>query len=146
MAVDYVIYRNEREGTRPSAYCRVQQWQTLPVEKLCQEAAMALGMNAGMVQVVLQQVMDEAMRYALEGFRVELGKKRLSLYPQVRHAVRATVDEDTGEILWPTSDQMVPVRADGRLECEVHKSWNRDFRRKVHWERAKNDRREYRKR
>lgn len=142
--VPYLLYRNEKAGT-PSVYCRVQHHQTLTFDDLCRSAAKGMGLHPDMMKAYVQAALDEAYRQVKRGFRVELGDRFLSLYAQVRHAVPAEVDPETGAVQWPDTEDIVPTGDDGRLECEVHKRANMIFRNEVHWERARYDYRPKRK-
>ena len=146
MAVSYRIVRHERTEP-PTASARVHHGQVVSFDKLCEYTSMSIKVAPpGVVKMIVQAALDEAL-YLAEGLgrRVDIGDKRLSLYVQVHKSVAAQRDPDTGDIRWPADRELRPARGDASLKCEVHKSWNRDFRRKVHWELAKNDRREYRK-
>ena len=135
MSIKYRLYRNKRAGT-PSIYCRVQQDQTMDFDRLCRKVSPVVQVHPGVVKAVIDAVLDEACDLVEQGYRVEIGEKRLSLYAQVRHSVRAEVGAD-GIVRWPDTEDIIPQGKDGRLECEVHKHWNRDFRSRAHWVRSK---------
>ena len=118
-------------------YCRVQHHQTLTFDDLCKAAAGTVHIQPALMKAYVQAALDEAYLLVKRGFRVEMGDRFLSLYAQVHHSVKATVDRETGEILWPDDDDIIPRGRDGRVECEVHKRLNRTFRSEVHWERRK---------
>ena len=59
-----------------------------------------------------------------------------SIYTDAHDNSGRFVDRETGEIRWPEPGDVVPSGKHGRVECEVHKRLNKDFRSKVHWERT----------
>ena len=134
--VPYELKRNTSAG-RPSVYCRASHYQTLTFDDICRSASHIVYVPPAMLRGYVQAVLDEAYLQVRRGNRVELGDRCLSLYAQVHHSVKATVDRETGEILWPDDDDIIPRGRDGRVECEVHKRLNRTFRSEVHWERRK---------
>ena len=127
--VKYTQRRNTAAG-RPSVYCRVQQHQVITFDDICRLASANIGTSAAVIRAHVQAVLDAAYMEVL------LGDRFLSVYPQVRHTVYADVDRETGEIRWPEPGDVVPSGKHGRVECEVHKRLNKDFRSKVHWERT----------
>lgn len=134
--VPYAIYKNESAG-RPTLYLRCQHHQTLGFDDLCRHVSHVVHLEPAILRGIIETTLNEAYRHCLRGFRVELGDRKLSLYPQVRKSMPAEVDEETGEILWPDTEDFIPQGDDGRLECEVHKRWNQHFRSDVHWERIR---------
>ena len=133
--VKYILNRNKSAGS-PSVYCRVQQHQVITFDDICRLASANIGTSAAVIRAHVQAVLDAAYMEVLRGNRVDIGNRFLSVYPQVRHTVYADVDRETGEIRWPEPGDVVPSGKHGRVECEVHKRLNKDFRSKVHWERT----------
>ena len=132
--VPYVLKRNTAKGC-PSIYCRVEHYQNVTFDDVCRSASHVVHVPPALLKGYVQAVLDEAYLQVRRGLRVEIGDRCLSLYGQVQHSVKATIDKETGESIWPDEESIIPKGKDGRIECEVHKYLNKKFRCEVHWKR-----------
>ena len=128
--VKYYITRNEGVKT---TYARVHHNAYLSFKDICDETAKQLGIPNELIEAVGKSIMRNAYDKACDGYRVELGDL-LSLYPQVHKSAVDKIDKQTGNVITPSDEEMVPTGKDGELRCEVHKKANRTFRENVNWE------------
>lgn len=128
--VKYYITRNEAVKT---TYARVQHNAYLSFKEICDETANQMSLSKELVEAIGKSIMKNAYDKACNGYRVELGE-HLSLYPQVHKSIVDKIDKQTGNVITPSDEEMIPTNKDGELRCEVHKKANRKFRENVNWE------------
>ena len=129
--IPYSVRRNEAvHTTYAQAECGPVTFKTV-----CDSAAMRLGMDPHMVDAVVTVVLERAIDYLRIGQRVNIANM-LSLYPQVHTSVKDKQDEN-GEWIPASADDIKPKKEDAEIYCEVHKRVNKDYRDHVHFERVK---------
>ena len=78
-----------------------------------------------------EEILDE-----LKGFRCQLGKEFLTVYPNIQASAKDVKDKTTGEVTPATADMVSLASGKSRLGCTVSKKFSAQFAAAVSWQRV----------
>ena len=80
-----------------------------------------------MAKAAIEEFMKAVQRNVLKGFRCQLGKEFLTVYPNLQCSVKDTKDEKTGETIVATADMLNAQQGKSRLGCTVSTKFSAKF-------------------
>ena len=129
--INYSVQRNDAVNTT-YAYAETT-W--MPYRTFCERVSKKICVvGPDVISMILDMAMQEAVYYAANGYRVDIGEA-LSMYPIVHCTAKDKVDPNTGETVKATKADIKPKKKDVEIHCEVMKNVNKLFRREVKFKR-----------
>ena len=130
--IKYYARENTKVGTH-SFYGQPLPNGTLDFESLCEEACMDNTYSVEEMQGCVSRFMKTARMNLLKGFRIELGKKFVTLYPNLQVSVKDYEDEKTHELVVATAKMLSAANAKSRIGATVNPDFSAEFSRNVSW-------------
>ena len=130
------IVENTRMGTH--SFYAVPQWAgTLSTEEILEEALDGKSIEPSVAKAAIEEFMKAVQRNVKKGFRCQLGKEFLTVYPNIQASAKDTEDKTTGETIVATADMVNIAGGKSRLGCTVSKKFSQQFAADVSWSRIK---------
>ena len=128
------IVENTKVGTH--SFYAVPQWAgTLTTEELLDEALDGKSIEPSVAKAAIEEFMKAVQRNVKKGFRCQLGKEFLTVYPNIQASAKDTKDKTTGETIVATADMVNIASGKSRLGCTVSKKFSALFAAEVSWTR-----------
>lgn len=129
------IAENTRMGTH--SFYAVPQWAgTLSTEEILDEALDGKSIEPSVAKAAIEEFMKAVQRNVLKGFRCQLGKEFLTVYPNIQASAKDVKDKTTGEVTPATADMVSLASGKSRLGCTVSKKFSAQFAAAVSWQRV----------
>jgi hypothetical protein len=130
------IVENSRVGTH--SFYAIPQWAgTLSTEEILEEALDGKSIEPSVAKAAIEEFMKAVQRNVKKGFRCQLGKEFLTVYPNIQASAKDEKDKTTGEIIPATADMVNIAAGKSRLGCTVSKKFSAQFAADVSWSRDK---------
>jgi hypothetical protein len=130
------IVENTHVGTH--SFYAVPQWAgTLSTEEILEEALDGKSIEPSVAKAAIEEFMKAVQRNVKKGFRCQLGKEFLTVYPNIQASVKDEKDKTTGETIVATADMVNIATGKSRLGCTVSKKFSSQFAADVSWTREK---------
>lgn len=133
--VKYRVAENTKVGTH-SFYAIPQYAGTLSTDELLDEALDGKSIEPSVARAAIEEFMKTVQRNVLKGFRCQLGKEFLTVYPNLQCSVKDQKDEQTGEVTVATADMVNAQAGKSRLGCTVSKKFSAQFAAEVSWQKV----------
>lgn len=129
------IAENTRMGTH--SFYAVPQWAgTLSTEEILDEALDGKSIEPSVAKAAIEEFMKAVQRNVLKGFRCQLGKEFLTVYPNIQASAKDVKDKTTGETIVATADMLNAQQGKSRLGCTVSTKFSAKFAAEVNWQKA----------
>lgn len=133
--IRYKVAENTKVGTH--SFYAIPQWAgTLSTEEILEEALDGKSIEPSVAKAAIEEFMKAVQRNVLKGFRCQLGKEFLTVYPNLQCSVKDTKDEKTGETIVATADMLNAQQGKSRLGCTVSTKFSAKFAAEVNWQKA----------
>ena len=130
------IVENTRMGTH--SFYAVPQWSgTLTTDEILEEALDGKSIEPSVAKAAIEEFMKAVQRNVKKGFRCQLGKEFLTVYPNIQASAKDEKDKTTGETIVATADMVNIAGGKSRLGCTVSKKFSAQFAADVSWSRIK---------
>lgn len=130
------IVENTRMGTH--SFYAVPQWSgTLTTDEILEEALDGKSIEPSVAKAAIEEFMKAVQRNVKKGFRCQLGKEFLTVYPNIQASAKDEKDKITGETIVATADMVNIASGKSRLGCTVSKKFSAQFAADVSWSRIK---------
>lgn len=133
--VKYYARENTKVGTH-SFYAQPIPNGTYGFERLCEAAAENTTIEAHTIRAAVLEYMKVAKARLLDGFRVEVGDKFVTLYPNLRASVADTKNEDGSIKKAATADDLRATTSRSRVGATVNAEFSRQFALAVSWQKV----------
>ena len=133
--VKYRVFENNKIGTH-SVYAAPVWAGTLSTDELLDEALDGKSIEPSVARAAIEEFMKTVQRNVLKGFRCQLGKEFLTVYPNLQCSVKDQKDEQTGEVTVATADMVNAQAGKSRLGCTVSKKFSAQFAAEVSWQKV----------
>lgn len=133
--VKYRVAENKKVGTH-SFYAIPQFAGTLSTEEILDEALDGKSIEPSVAKAAIEEFMKAVQRNVLKGFRCQLGKEFLTVYPNLSCSVKDTKDKETGEVTVATADMVNAANGKSRLGCTVATKFSNQFAAEVKWQKV----------
>lgn len=128
------IVENTRVGTH--SFYAIPQWAgTLSTEEILEEALDGKSIEPSVAKAAIEEFMKAVQRNVKKGFRCQLGKEFLTVYPNIQASAKDEKDKTTGETIVATADMVNIASGKSRLGCTVSKKFSAQFAADVSWSR-----------
>jgi hypothetical protein len=128
------IVENSRVGTH--SFYAIPQWAgTLTTDELLEEALDGKSIEPSVARAAIEEFMKAVQRNVKKGFRCQLGKEFLTVYPNIQASAKDEKDKTTGAIIPATADMVNIANGKSRLGCTVSKKFSAQFAADVSWSR-----------
>lgn len=133
--VKYRAAENTNVGTH--SFYAVPVWAgTLSTDEILEEALDGKSIEPSVARAAIEEFMKAVQRNVLKGFRCQLGKEFVTLYPNLQCSVKDTKDKETGEVTVATADMVNAQNGKSRLGCTVSKKFSAQFAAEVNWQKV----------
>ena len=130
------IVENSHVGTH--SFYAIPQWTgTLTTEEILEEALDGKSIEPSVAKAAIEEFMKAVQRNVKKGFRCQLGKEFLTVYPNIQASVKDEKDKTTGAVIPATADMVNIAAGKSRLGCTVSKKFSAQFAADVSWSRVK---------
>lgn len=129
--VRYRVKENKKVGTH-SFYAAPVWAGTLSTEEILDEALDGKSIEPSVAKAAIEEFMKAVQRNVLKGFRCQLGKEFLVVYPNLSCSVKDTEDKE-GNLVVATADMVSAANGKSRLGCTVSKKFSAQFAAEVNW-------------
>ena len=130
------IVENSHVGTH--SFYAIPQWTgTLTTEEILEEALDGKSIEPSVAKAAIEEFMKAVQRNVKKGFRCQLGKEFLTVYPNIQASVKDEKDKTTGAVIPATADMVNIAAGKARLGCTVSKKFSAQFAADVSWSRVK---------
>ena len=130
------IIENTKVGTH-SFYASPVWAGTLSTEEILEEALDGKSIEPSVAKAAIEEFMKAVQRNVKKGFRCQLGKEFLTVYPNIQASAKDEKDKTTGETIVATADMVNIAGGKSRLGCTVSKKFSQQFAADVSWSRIK---------
>ena len=135
--VKYRVAENTKVGTH--SFYAIPQWAgTLSTEEILDEALDGKSIEPSVAKAAIEEFMKAVQRNVLKGFRCQLGKEFLTVYPNLQCSVKDQKNEQTGEVTVATADMVNAANGKSRLGCTVATTFSNQFAAEVKWSKVQN--------
>lgn len=118
------------------SFYAVPQWVgTLSTEEILEEALDGKSIEPSVAKAAIEEFMKAVQRNVKKGFRCQLGKEFLTVYPNIQASAKDYEDKKTGETVVATADMVNIAGGKSRLGCTVSKKFSAQFANDVSWSR-----------
>lgn len=131
----YGVKENTKTGTH-SCYAVPVPNGLLTFDELVKEASAKTTYEESVIRAAIEEYMKVVQTNALKGFRCQLGKDFLTVYPNITISVKDAKDPKTGEIVVATPAMVTARNAKSRLGCTVSPKFSDLFQREVQWQKV----------
>lgn len=128
------IIENTKVGTH-SFYASPQWAGTLTTEEILEEALDGKSIEPSVAKAAIEEFMKAVQRNVKKGFRCQLGKEFLTVYPNLQASAKDYTDKKTGELVVATADMVDLQGGKSRLGCTVAPKFSAQFAADVSWTR-----------
>jgi len=128
------IIENTKVGTH-SFYASPVWAGTLSTDEILEEALDGKSIEPSVAKAAIEEFMKAVQRNVKKGFRCQLGKEFLTVYPNIQASAKDEKDKVTGEIIPATADMVNVAAGKSRLGCTVSKKFSAQFAADVSWSR-----------
>lgn len=132
--IKYFAKENSSVGTH-SFYAVPLPNGTLTFEEVCQEACENTTIEPSILRAAVTEYMKAVKRNLLKGFRVPLGEKFITLYPNLTLSVKDYKDKD-GNLVVATAKMLNAGNGVSRLGATVHPKYSQQFAEDVSWQKV----------
>ena len=133
--IRYKAAENTKVGTH-SFYAIPQFAGTLTADELYEEACQDNTYNVSEMRGCVEAFMVAVQREVQRGFRCQLGKDFLTVYPNLQLSVKDTQDKVTGEVTVATAKMLNAANGKSRLGCTVSTKFSDEFAKNVSWQKV----------
>lgn len=130
--VKYFAKENTKVGTH-SFYAVPVPNGTLTFEEVCQEACENTTIEPSIVRAAVTEYMKVVKRNLLKGFRVPLGEKFITVYPNLTLSVKDHKDKDGNDVV-ATAKMLNAGNGKSTLGATVHQKYSQQFANEVSWQ------------
>lgn len=130
--IPYFAKENTTVGTH-SFYPQPIAKGTFGFDRMCKKAAKNTTIEEHTIRAAVQEYMKVAQEALLEGNRVEIGERFITLYPNLKGSVKDTKDEKTGEVKVVTAKDLTANKCKSRVGATVSPEFSLEFERNVSW-------------
>ena len=128
--VKYRVAENTKVGTH--SFYAIPQWAgTLSTEEILDEALDGKSIEPSVAKAAIEEFMKAVQRNVLKGFRCQLGKEFLTVYPNLQLSVKDR--EVNGQTVVATADMVNAANGKSRLGCTVATKFSAQFAAEVKW-------------
>lgn len=131
----YGVKENTKTGTH-SCYAVPIPNGLLTFDELVKEASAKTTYEESVIRACIEEYMKVVQTNALKGFRCQLGKDFLTVYPNITVSVKDYKDKETGETVVATPAMVTARNAKSRLGCTVNPKFSDLFEREVQWQKV----------
>lgn len=131
--VKYRVAENTKVGTH-SFYAIPQYAGTLSTDELLDEALDGKSIEPSVARAAIEEFMKAVQRNVLKGFRCQMGKEFLTVYPNLQCSVKDR--EENGQTIVATADMVNAQNGKSRLGCTVSKKFSAQFAAEVNWQKV----------
>lgn len=129
------IIENKKVGTH-SFYASPVWVGTLTTEEILEEALDGKSIEPSVAKAAIEEFMKCVQRNVKKGFRCQIGKEFLTVYPNIQASAKDETDKATGQTIVATADMVNILSAKSRLGCTVSKKFSAQFAADVSWSRV----------
>jgi len=133
--VKYGVKENKKTGTH-SFYAVPIPNGVLTFDELIKEASQKTTYEESVIRACIEEYMKVVQQNALKGFRCQLGKDFLTVYPNIQASVKDYTDPETHQLVVATADMVTARNAKSRLGCTVSAKFSDLFQREVSWQKV----------
>ena len=131
----YTVKENSKTGTH-SCYAVPVPAGLLTFDELVKEASAKTTYEESVIRAAIEEYMKVVQLNALKGFRCQLGKDFLTVYPNITSSVKDYTDPKTNELVVATPAMVTARNAKSRLGCTVNPKFSDLFEREVTWQKV----------
>jgi hypothetical protein len=131
----YTVKENSKTGTH-SCYAVPVPAGLLTFDELVKEASAKTTYEESVIRAAIEEYMKVVQLNALKGFRCQLGKDFLTVYPNITVSVKDYTDPKTNELVVATPAMVTARNAKSRLGCTVNPKFSDLFEREVTWQKV----------
>lgn len=133
--VKYGVKENKKTGTH-SFYAVPIPNGVLTFDELIKEASQKTTYEESVIRACIEEYMKVVQQNAIKGFRCQLGKDFLTVYPNIQASVKDYTDAETHQLVVATADMVTARNAKSRLGCTVSAKFSDLFQREVSWQKV----------
>ena len=133
--VKYYAKENTKLGTH-SFYAVPVPNGTLTFDEVCEEACRNTSIEPTIMKAAVAEYMKTVQTNVLKGFRVPVGDKFLTVYPNLNASVKDTKDAKTGEVTVATAKMLTANKGKSRLGASVSVKFSQEFAANVSWQKV----------
>ena len=130
--IDYYARENTKVGTH-SIYPVVIPNGTYGFDEVCEQAAKNTTIEAHTIAAAVKEYMKVVQEKLCDGFRVEVGKKFLTLGPNLKGSVKDELNEDGTVKKACTVKDLTANKCKSRVSATVNPAFSDEFERSVSW-------------
>ena len=131
--VKYYAKENTKLGTH-SFYAVPVPNGTLTFDEVCEEACRNTSIEPTIMKAAVAEYMKTVQTNVLKGFRVPVGDKFLTVYPNLNASVKDKKDAKTGEVTVATAKMLTANKGKSRLGASVSVKFSQEFASNVSWQ------------
>ena len=133
--VKYTVKENKTTGTH-SFYAIPVPAGLLTSDEILEEALDGKSIEPSVARAAIEEYMKALKRNVLKGFRCQLGKDFLTVYPNLTVSVKDKKDKDGNILHVATAAEVTAVGARSRLGCTVSPKFSAQFAQEVSWQKV----------
>jgi len=130
--VKYYAKENTKLGTH-SFYAVPVPNGTLTFDEVCEEACRNTSIEPTIMKAAVAEYMKTVQSNELKGFRVPVGEKFLTVYPNLNASVKDTKDKE-GKVTVATAKMLTANKGKSRLGASVAVKFSQKFAANVSWQ------------
>lgn len=131
----YCVKENHKTGTH-SCYAAPVLNGVLTFDELVKEASAKTTYEESVIRACIEEYMKVVQVNTLKGFRCQLGKDFLTVYPNIQVSVKDYQDPQTHQLVVATPAMVTARNAKSRLGCTVSPKFSDLFEREVTWQKV----------
>lgn len=108
---------------------------TVSFDEVCEHACEDSSIEVSLMKAAVTEYMRAVHSYLKMGFRVQVGKSFITVYPSLELSVKDTEDEKGNQIV-ATADMVTANKGKSRLGATVATRFSQDFAKNVSWQRV----------
>ena len=130
--VKYYAKENTKLGTH-SFYAVPVPNGTLTFDEVCEEACRNTSIEPSIMKAAVAEYMKTVQSNVLKGFRVPVGDKFLTVYPNLNASVKDTEDKNGNKTV-ATAKMLTANKGKSRLGASVSIKFSQEFASQVSWQ------------
>ena len=134
MHIRYKALENKKIGTH-SWYAQPDYTGTLTMDDIIERACRSSTLSEGEARLAMDLIQDTIKSYLLRGYRCQLGRNFLTIYPNIQMSVKDTIDKD-GNLIIAKEEMLNANSAKASVECTVHPKFSKKFNFEAKWEKG----------
>ena len=131
----YTVKENKKTGTH-SFYGVPVPAGLMTFDELVAEASAKTTYEESVIRASIEEYMRAVQLNVLKGFRCQLGKDFLTVYPNLQVSVKDYEDPQTHQLVVATADMVSARYAKSRLGCTVNPKFSDTFEKNVTWQKV----------